>query len=190
MMPRHGLTDCIVFVSLVFFSEAAIAGDRDTVGISNRIGFGLEKGIVIPLHAQGDFTGLGLGLLGRIEYLPSPRLALSANPGFLFRFPEWLPEFHGGGTGSNSTEILLAGGIKHLVASALDVHAQTGLNIRTLWASSSVTYGRITFLLGGGYRISRSWSLGANLFFPNLLLRKTGEEIETHLLLSVTHGFL
>lgn len=151
--------------------------------------FGVEKGLVIPIGDWGDFGGVGLGVLGRVEYWLSPQLAVTVNPGLAFRL-SFFPAFHGGGVENSTTDLLLTGGMKYMLTSKLGVHGHAGLNVRTIWADTSETKARGALIVGAGYKFARSWSIGANVFVPNLLPVEAGENVNTGVIVSVGHGFM
>jgi hypothetical protein len=162
--------------------------EADAGANHGRTTFGIEKGILVPMGDWGRYSGIGLGVLARIENRISPRLALTLNPGILFRLP-FLPKGHGSGSDTLTTESLIMAGVRHSVTERVDVQALTGLNFRTQWGSGMSTGTRGAALAGGSYQISPRWSFGANLFVPNLLFADTGEDIQFGALLAVTHGF-
>jgi hypothetical protein len=150
---------------------------------------GVEKGVVIPIGNSGDFSGFGLGVPGRLEYLLSPRFAVTFNPGLLFRL-SFLPEFHGGGGANSTSELLLAGGMRYMVTPDLSFHALTGLKLRTLWADTRQTGARGVLIVGGRYKLSRVWSIGANLLVSNLLFVEARERVNRGIVLTVGHDFM
>ena len=149
----------------------------------------LEKGIVIPIDDWRDFTGVGLGLLPRVEYRVSSRFALTVNRGLVFRL-SFLPGFHGGSAGASTTEILVMGGIRYKLTSSLAVHGEAGANVRTAWADTRATDLRAALIVGTGYTFWRSWSVGANLFIPNLVFVPTEENVNAGIIVSLGHGFM
>jgi hypothetical protein len=52
------------------------------------------------------------------------------------------------------------------------------------------TNARGAIIFGGHDRLGRAWSVGANLFMPNLLLTDAGEKINTGIVITVGHGFM
>lgn len=167
--------------------EGSAEGESDVHG--GTIGLGLEKGVLVPIGDWRDFQGIGLGLLPRLEYRLSERFALTVNPGLVFRL-SFFPSFHGGSTGASTTEVLLLGGAKYMLAPKLAVHGEAGLNVRTLWGDAGGTNARVALMVGTGYAFWESWALGANLFIPNLAPVDTGENVNTGVMLSISHGFM
>jgi hypothetical protein len=168
-------------------TENAPATGQDVRAPESAVALGVDKGVLVPIGDWGAFAGVGLGVLGRVEYLLSPRLALTLNPGLLFRLT-FFPAFHGGGVEKSTTEFLLAGGVKYMVTPELGLHALAGLNLRTVWAEGAETRARGAVIVGGRYKLSRAWSIGANLLVPNLLLRDGDEDIGKGIMFTVGHG--
>ena len=137
--------------------------------------FGVAGVLVIPISPEQhtDGTGIGIGVLGGVNYAMSEKLALAGNVGFIYHLTK---------NDVSIIEIPIIAGVRFMVIPKLAIGADTGINIIRasidfMGESQSETNTRIPLGLHAGYMLNANMVVGGGLWLPNFLLRDDGEDM-------------
>jgi hypothetical protein len=147
--------------------------------------FGVAGIFALPLGDLADSAGIGIGVLGGVNYALSPKLALAGNLGLVYHLPK---------NDITLMEIPILAGVRFMVTPQIALGADTGLNLMRvsvdfMGESASETNTRIPLGIHGAFMMASGLSLGAGLWIPNLLLTEDGEDMQMELFAFVGYMF-
>ena len=166
-------------------ATGALAQEAEPAQAKMRLG--AEGAFVLPIGDWADASGIGIGVMGRLDYMVTPKLAVTGHPGYIFHLGK---EVEGTGIELSTTELLITGGVRYFVTPELSVGAETGFNIWTVKASAdgesdSESENRVPLLLGGGYTSPAGLTVSGYLIVPNLLMTEDDEDTQMGVMLTV-----
>ena len=174
------LSATVLMLLILQFSSEANAEEK--------IHFGIDGAVVIPMGDWSEIANLGLGLLARAEYNYSKSLTFTARAGYVRHFHE---EYHN--ITQYTSELIIFGGVKYFFfgdnkgvfasgeAGVVNFWQVTNENFLGIEQQSEDSDIQFSFAIGGGYRLKR-FEFAFSLFVP------TVDKIEHRVGLMLTFG--
>ena len=151
------------------------------------LSFGVAGVLEIPIGDYADGAGIGIGVLGGVNYALNPKLAVTGNIGLVYHLAK---------EDTTLIEIPIIAGVRYMVIPRLAIGADTGINIMRFSFDApegveidAETRTRIPLAIHAGYGLSEKLVVGAGLWIPNLLLTEEGEDMLLSIVAYVGYRF-
>ena len=143
---------------------------------------GAAAGVLLPMGDWADVTGLGIGIIGRIGYMVSPKLMVLGQPMYMHHLEKDMLA---------TKELGLLAGARFMVTPEIGVGGDIGYMTFKLCIDGTCgdSEGRIPLNLSAEYSMASGLYAGANLFIANLLLKDSDADEKTLMGIMVHVGF-
>lgn len=156
-------------------APAATEGTAEATA-TKKMKVGAEGAVLVPFGDWSDASSIGIGVMGRFDYMVMPKLSVGAHPGYIYG----LSKDQGADISTSTSEFLIDAEVRYYITPEISAFADTGINL----LSSKISMGdqsdsqsntRIPLILGAGYTMPKGLTFSAELVIPNLLLTEDGE---------------
>lgn len=142
----------------------------------NRLRFGVDAALAIPMGNWGNVAGLGIGVLGHVEHPIQDKLYMTGRAGFIYHFGESNQVIS-----TSVWEIPILAGVKYFVMPEVFLTGEAGFDVMhvstemksaaaaAIGAQSSHSATKFYFAinLGAGYQINQNLNVRASFYFVN-----------------------